>query len=64
MVSYLFDRSFASAVVNTALAYNTFDVPFVKSKRVSVCFVAGQPLGFLSRVVCSGVARKGEGVVP
>lgn len=43
-----FDRSFASAVVNSALACNIFEVPFVKRKRSQVCFVAGQPLGYLS----------------
>lgn len=44
----LFDRSFASAVVNSCLATNIFQVPFVKRKLSSVCFVAGQPLGYYS----------------
>lgn len=30
IMAVTFDRSFASAVVNGALAYNLFDVPFVK----------------------------------
>lgn len=47
VMCYLFDRSWASAVVNTALAYNIFDVPWTKSKT-PVSFVAGQPLGYLS----------------
>lgn len=48
MVQYLFDRSFASSVVNSAFACNIFEVPFVKLKRrfSQVCFVAGQPLGY------------------
>ena len=47
MFQYLFGRSFASAVVNSALATNLFHVPFVKGrKRSLVCFVAGQPLGY------------------
>lgn len=41
-----FDRSFASAVVNSTLAYNIFEVPFVRKKHSQVCFVAGQPLGY------------------
>lgn len=28
----LFDRSFASSIVNSALAWNIFDIPFVKRK--------------------------------
>lgn len=28
-----FDRSFASSAVNSALAYNIFEVPFVKKKH-------------------------------
>lgn len=40
----LFDRSFASAVVNSTLATNL--VPFVKRKWSQVSFVAGQPLGY------------------
>jgi hypothetical protein len=45
---YLFDRSFASAVVNSALACNIFEVPFVKRRNSQVSFVAGQPLGYYS----------------
>lgn len=45
---HLFDRSFASAVVNSTLATNMFLVPFVKRKGSQVCFVAGQPLGYYS----------------
>lgn len=41
---YLFGLSFSSAVVNSTLATNIFDVPFVK-QRSEVAFVAGQPLG-------------------
>lgn len=40
----LFDRSTASAVVNSALGTNVFDVAFTK-KRAVVAFVPGQPLG-------------------
>lgn len=48
VVQYLFDRYFASSVVNSAFACNIFEVPFVKLKRrfSQVCFVAGQPLGY------------------
>ena len=35
-------------MVNSALACNIFEVPFVKKKHSSVCFVAGQPLGYHS----------------
>lgn len=42
---FLFDRSFASSVVNSALATNLFEVPFVK-RHSTVSFVAGQPLGY------------------
>lgn len=35
VVQYLFDRSFASSVVNSAFACNIFEVPFVKLKRLS-----------------------------
>lgn len=45
---FLFDRSFASAVVNSALACNIFYIPFVKRKFSQICFVAGQPLGYHS----------------
>ena len=45
VMCYLFDRSFASSVVNSTLATTDFEVPFVKRfSRVS--FVAGQPLGY------------------
>lgn len=44
-MTYFFDRSFASAAVNSALACNIFKVPFVK-RHSSVSFVAGQPLGY------------------
>ncbi|WJZ97197.1 hypothetical protein VitviT2T_015821 [Vitis vinifera] len=43
---YLFDRSFASSVVNSALAWNIFEIPFVKRKFSHISFVAGQPLGY------------------
>jgi hypothetical protein len=43
-----FDRSFASSVVNSTLAYNIFEVPFVTKRHSTVCFVAGQPLGYHS----------------
>ncbi|KAG2270045.1 hypothetical protein Bca52824_064600 [Brassica carinata] len=48
VVQYLFDRYFASSVVNSAFACNIFEVPFVKLKRrfSQVCFVAGHPLDF------------------
>lgn len=36
----------ASSVVNSALATNIFDVPFVKRTFSRVCFVAGPPLGY------------------
>jgi hypothetical protein len=32
IMQYCFDRSFASSVVNSALASNVFEVPFVKRK--------------------------------
>ncbi|KAK6923544.1 RNA-dependent RNA polymerase, mitoviral [Dillenia turbinata] len=47
LVQSLFDRSFASSVVNSALGCNVFDVPFVK-KPTRLSFVAGQPLGYYS----------------
>lgn len=47
IVQCLFDRSFASATVNSALAYNLFDVGFVTKKK-AVSFIAGQPLGYYS----------------
>jgi len=43
----MFGRSFASSVVNSALATLIFDLAFVR-KRTSVSFVAGQPLGYYS----------------
>lgn len=47
IVSLLFDRSFASSVVNvnSTLATNFFEVPFVR-RYSTVSFVAGQPLGY------------------
>lgn len=48
MFQCLFDRSFASATVNSCLAQNVFNVPFVKAKGKCVGFVAGQPLGYHS----------------
>nr|YP_010048814.1 hypothetical protein J6695_mgp01 [Aquilaria sinensis]QPK77171.1 hypothetical protein [Aquilaria sinensis] len=44
----LFDRSYASSVVNSLLAQNLFRVPFVRKRDSVVSFVAGQPLGYLS----------------
>ncbi|KAG6467717.1 hypothetical protein ZIOFF_074355 (mitochondrion) [Zingiber officinale] len=46
IMCYLFDRSFASSVVNSALAWNIFEIPFVKRKFSHISFVAGQPLGY------------------
>jgi hypothetical protein len=43
----LFDRSTASAVVNSTLGTNVFDVAFTK-KRSVVAFVPGQPLGLFA----------------
>ncbi|KAL0307929.1 UNVERIFIED_CONTAM: putative mitochondrial protein [Sesamum calycinum] len=68
----LFDRSFASAVVNSALATNLFYIPFLirKGKDVPsrwISFVAGQPLGYRSlglylrspiMFLCGGVLSK------
>nr|DAC76753.1 TPA_inf: RNA-dependent RNA polymerase [Beta vulgaris mitovirus 1] len=48
MFQVCFDRGFASAVVNSALATNIFQVPFTRRRHSSVCFVAGQPLGYYS----------------
>lgn len=57
---YLFDRSFASAVVNSALACNVFFISFDNSEKAPnhklnmrnkerwISFVAGQPLGYRS----------------
>ncbi|XP_075515538.1 uncharacterized protein LOC142550184 [Primulina tabacum] len=49
----LFDRSFASAVVNSALACNLFFIGFLDKSEVTsdkywISFVAGQPLGYRS----------------
>lgn len=49
----LFDRSFASAVVNSALATNMFYLRFLKkstlkSPKYWISFIAGQPLGYRS----------------
>lgn len=44
-MQYLFDRSFASSVVNSAFACNIFVVK-LKRRFSQVCFVAGQPLGY------------------
>ncbi|XP_061368164.1 uncharacterized mitochondrial protein AtMg01410 [Gastrolobium bilobum] len=45
-LALLFDRSFASSVVNTTLGTNVFEVPFVKRALSQVSFVTGQPLGY------------------
>ncbi|KAI9074372.1 hypothetical protein K1719_043666 [Acacia pycnantha] len=47
LVQCLFDRSFASAVVNSTLGTNVFDIAFVKKGR-NICFVTGQPDGYYS----------------
>lgn len=44
----MFDESFASSLVNSALVWNIFEVPFVKRKHSTLSFVAGQPLGYHS----------------
>ncbi|CBI19992.3 unnamed protein product, partial [Vitis vinifera] len=46
IMCYLFDRSFASSVVNSVLAWNIFEIPFVKRKFSHISFMAGQPLGY------------------
>ncbi|GLT62820.1 hypothetical protein SLA2020_354280 [Shorea laevis] len=51
LMEILFDRSFASAVVNSALATNRFYIGFLPGSRVDnekyyISFVAGQPLGY------------------
>lgn len=46
VMQMFFDRSFASSVVNSALATNCFSVPFVKRAGSVVSFVKGQPLGY------------------
>lgn len=43
-----FGQPFASSVVNSALAFNFFEVPFVKKKDSPVYFRGGQPLGYYS----------------
>lgn len=45
-MALLFDRSFASSVVNSTLLTNVFEVPFVKRALSQVSFVTGQPLGY------------------
>lgn len=49
----IFDRSFASAVVNSALALKIFYIQFINDCRMNrpaswISFVAGQPLGYRS----------------
>lgn len=46
LMQYFFDRSFASSVVNSTLATNIFEVPFVRKQNSFLSFVAGQPLGY------------------
>lgn len=41
-------------MVNSVLATNLFLVPFVKNKRSTVSFVAGQPLGYYSYPLPTG----------
>lgn len=60
LVATLFGESFASSVVNSTLATNSFEVPFTQhklrvkdpleaaAKQNCVCFVVGQPLGYYS----------------
>lgn len=43
-----FGQPFASSVVNSALAFNFCEVPFVKKKDSQVYFRVGQPLGYYS----------------
>lgn len=68
IVAYLFDQHLGGAVVNSTLAANWFDVPFVNRKQSRVCFVAGQPLGSYSSwplfalFPCAGVALCGAGL--
>lgn len=45
IVALLFDRSFASSVVNSTLATNLFEIPFYR-RYSTISFVAGQPLGY------------------
>jgi hypothetical protein len=44
---HLFGNKFAGAV-RTALAYNIFEIPFVKRRHAALSFIAGQPLGYYS----------------
>lgn len=51
LLAVIFDRSFVSAVVNSALATNIFYLGFlnkssIRNSKYWVCFVAGQPLGY------------------
>ncbi|GKV52605.1 hypothetical protein SLEP1_g59181 [Rubroshorea leprosula] len=51
VMEVLFDRSFASAVVNSALATNRFFISFlptsdIKNENHWISFIAGQPLGY------------------
>lgn len=46
LVRALFGSAFASSAVNSALGANVFQSTFTKDK--SLCFVAGQPLGYYS----------------
>ncbi|GAB2236455.1 hypothetical protein Droror1_Dr00028099 [Drosera rotundifolia] len=52
IVQSLFDRSFASSAVNSALGLNIFEISFVNRKvgkpPPAVSFIAGQPLGYYS----------------
>lgn len=45
LIQALFDRSFASSVVNSTLGQNVFQISFVRQSQ-PICFVAGQPLGY------------------
>lgn len=47
LMQSLFDRSFASSLVNSTLGTNVFDIAFVRKHR-NICFVTGQPLGYYS----------------
>uniref|UniRef100_A0A199U943 Reverse transcriptase domain-containing protein n=1 Tax=Manihot esculenta TaxID=3983 RepID=A0A199U943_MANES len=47
LMQVCFGRQFASAVVNSALGTNVFEVSWVKRRSV-VCFQTGQPLGYYS----------------
>lgn len=52
LMQNLFDRSFASAVVNSALATNICTIPWVKRCWSTISFVAGQPLGYHASCLC------------